>query len=266
MNSLEQNMARDLSAIRQLNPLVHNITNYVVMQPTANALLAIGASPVMAHAIDEVAEMVQIASSLVINIGTLDKNWIESMHAAAAAAKKRNIPIILDPVGAGATSLRTKTAVELIEKFQPSVIRGNAGEIMAVAGETINSKGVDSIYSSDAAEKAAQSLAKQFNCVVVVSGATDLIVDSKQQRQLKNGHPLMAKVTGIGCTASALLGAFCAVNQDYFSAAVSTMWVMGIAGEMAAQNAKGPGSFQVNFIDALHSLTPESIREQTNAA
>jgi hydroxyethylthiazole kinase len=229
------------------------------MNNTANALLALGASPVMAHAEEEVEEMVNIASALVINIGTLSKPWIYSMFKALGQARKNNIPIIFDPVGAGATSYRTQTSRELINSEPPTIIRGNASEIMALSDDKSKTKGVDSAAASDAAITTAQKLSETYNCVVCVSGQTDYIVQGKQIIKVKNGHPLMTKVTGLGCTASALCGAFAAVEKSPFAATVKAMAVMGIAGEMAATVAAGPGSLQTHFLDILYRLTEDDI-------
>lgn len=249
----------DLELIRKKSPLVHNITNFVVMNNTANALLSLGASPVMAHAIEEVADMTTIASALVINIGTLSEHWIEAMKVAIQTAKLKEIPIIIDPVGAGATSYRTKTVKELFSIAKPSVIRGNASEIMALIDANIQTKGVDSNHSSANALIAAESLAIQHRCVVSVSGETDIITDGDRTIFVENGDTMMPKVTGLGCTATALTGAFCAVNNDYLEASANAMAVMGICGELARKISQGPASLQMNFIDKLYSLKAEDI-------
>lgn len=253
INSLK----KDIQAIREKSPLVHNITNYVVMNNTANALLALGASPVMAHAIDEVEEMAQIASALVLNIGTLSNEWVEAMIIAGKAAAKRNIPIVLDPVGAGATQYRTEICRRIIYECNPNVIRANASEVMALsitcANDSIKSKGVDSIASSNMAIDSAQALAISSNAVVVISGQTDYICNGNRIEKVTYGSPIMTKVTGLGCTASALTGAFVAVNNNLLDACVNAMTIMGMAGEEAAAKSAGPGSLQVNFIDNLYN-------------
>jgi hydroxyethylthiazole kinase len=250
---------KSIEVIRQKSPVVHNITNYVAMNNTANALLALGASPVMAHAEEEVEEMVNISSALVINIGTLSKPWISSMFKAISQARKKGIPIILDPVGAGATIYRTQTARELINSVPPTIIRGNASEIMALYDDKSKTKGVDSAASSDAAIDIAQKLCETHKCVICISGATDYIIGKEKIMKVKNGHPLMTKVTGLGCTASALCGAFAAVEKSPFAATVKAMAVMGIAGEMAAAVAAGPGSLQTHFLDYLYRLSEDDI-------
>ena len=252
---------KSIELIRSQSPIVHNITNYVVMNNTANALLAIGASPVMAHAEEEVEEMVNIASALVINIGTLSERWISSMFKASRQARKKGIPVILDPVGAGATAYRTKTARDLINNESPSIIRGNASEILALYDDKSKTKGVDSAASSDTAIDTARKLNEIHKCVVCVSGAIDYIVGEDKIMKIKNGHPLMSRVTGLGCTASALCGAFAAVEKSSFAATVEAMAVMGIAGEMAAAVAVGPGSLQTHFLDILYRLTEDDIKQ-----
>lgn len=253
---------RDVSEIRKNAPVIHNITNYVVMNSTANALLAIGASPVMAHAAEEMDEMVGIASALVLNIGTLSAPWIAAMRKAAEAAARRGIPIVLDPVGAGATRLRTETAHELLRLVPLAVIRGNASEILALYGADAAARGVDSQHGSEAAIEAARSLSIQYGSVISVSGATDYVVRGDAMVKIHNGHALMTRVTGLGCTASALTGAFCAVNPDPLAAAAHAMAVMGVVGELAEASSNGPGGLQVQFLDQLHNLRELDLIER----
>jgi hydroxyethylthiazole kinase len=250
----------DVEAIRAQAPLVHNITNYVVMNTTANALLALGASPVMAHAEDEVEEMAGLARALVINIGTLSAAWVEAMVKAGRVAGRNGRPIILDPVGAGATRFRTLEAGRLLREAPPAVIRGNASEIRALANAGEATKGVDSVHGSEEALDAARVLAGRHHCVVSVSGAIDIIVSETTVIRVSNGHPMMPRVTGLGCAATALTGAFAAVNPSALAAAAHAMAVMGIAGEIAAAHSPGPGSFQVHFLDALYLLQEADIR------
>lgn len=255
----KENVISDLNAVRSKAPLVHNITNYVVMNNSANALLAAGASPVMAHALDEVEDMVNISSALVINIGTLSKNWIDAMLKAGKAANKKNIPVVLDPVGAGATTYRTKTSLQIIKECRPGVIRGNASEIMALVNASGNTKGVDSSDSSESALDAAHFLVKESGAVIVISGPVDYIVNHQSVIKVRNGSPLMGNVTGMGCTATALVGAFIAVNSNFLLASAHAMTVMGIAGELAAERSKGPGTMQMHFLDALYTLSDKEI-------
>jgi hydroxyethylthiazole kinase len=261
----KESVINDLNALRSLSPLVHNITNYVVMNTTANALLAVGASPVMAHAVDEVEDMVQIASSLVINIGTLSKSWVDAMTKAANAARVRDIPVVFDPVGAGATSYRTRTSLQIIKECRPGVIRGNASEIMALVQEKGNTKGVESIASPASALSAAEKLTKDTGAVIVISGPIDYIIDAQSVIEVRNGSPMMSKVTGLGCSATALIGAFMAVNRNFLLSSAHAMIVMGIAGEIAAEKSSGPGTMQMHFLDELYKLSGKEIDSYYNA-
>jgi len=249
----------DLNLIREKSPLVHNITNFVVMNNTANGLLAIGASPVMAHAIEEMEDMVSIASALVINMGTLSKHWVDAMLLAGKAAKARKIPVVFDPVGAGATPYRSETALIILKECKPDIIRGNASEIMSLAKSNIITKGVDSTAKSESALEMGKDLAIKTGAVIAISGKEDFITDGKNVNTVKNGSLMMPKVTGLGCTASSITGAFAAVNRDKLAAASNAMAVMGVAGELAAQKSDGPGSLQVHFLDALYNLTGEMV-------
>ncbi|WP_173426514.1 hydroxyethylthiazole kinase [Chryseobacterium angstadtii] len=256
---MENILWEQVQLVRQKSPLVHNITNYVVMNNTANALLAAGASPIMAHAKPEITEMIGIAHSVVINIGTLDEYWSESMIMAAETAHSVKKPWILDPVGAGATSFRNEVLNQLLP-YNPTVIRGNASEIMALAkANTTATKGVDSTAESNEAIDAARYLVNQYNTIVCISGETDIILDTHQEISIKNGHPLMTKVTGLGCSATALVGAFIGVSEDKTIAVAAAMALMGIAGELAAEESKGPGSLQVNLIDKLYTMTEQEF-------
>lgn len=250
---------RSLKAVRERSPLVHNITNYVVMNNTANALLAVGASPAMVHAREEVAEFAALSQALVVNIGTLSSDWVESMHLAIHTARQRRVPWVLDPVGAGATRYRTTTASELAQQA-PTVLRGNTSEVLAVAGEAGATKGVDSTHSSEASLDAARQLASRLGIVVAVTGRTDYVTDGTRVVAVDNGHPLMARVTGMGCTASALVGAFLAVEPDPVLAAAHALAALGLAGELAAELAQGPGSLQMHLLDVLHTLDEATVR------
>ncbi len=261
----ENSLTGDLKTLRSTSPLVHNITNYVVMNSTANALLAIGASPVMAHAVDEVEDMVKIASSLVINIGTLSKPWVEAMIRAGKAASGKGIPVVLDPVGAGATPYRTDTSLRIINECRPGVIRGNASEIMALVNEKADTKGVDSTASSESAVDAAKFLAKDAGATIVISGPVDYIVDREEVIRVRNGVPLMGKVTGMGCTATAIVAAFVAINDHFLMASAHAMAIMGIAGELAGKRSAGPGTMQMHFLDELHRISGKEITGHLNA-
>jgi hydroxyethylthiazole kinase len=258
MNDIE----KTFNNIRIKSPLVHNITNYVVMNPTANALLAVGASPVMAHAIEEIEDIVTISSSLVINMGTLSEKWIDSMLLAVKKAKEINTPFVFDPVGAGASKYRTETALKIMATATPDVIRGNASEIMVLAQQAISTKGVDSTMLSEDAVSGAVELSKKLNNTVVVSGEVDYIITGDKISTISNGSNLMPKVTGMGCSATSIIGACIAIESDIHLACTTAMAIMGIAGDMAAELSKGPGSFQVNFLDSLYLLTGDIIKER----
>lgn len=257
----------DLLAVRQQSPLVHSITNFVVMNYNANALLAVGASPVMAHAKEEVKDMVGIAQALVLNIGTLEPDWIESMRLALQAARARGVPVVLDPVGAGATPYRNAAIGELLRSGAPSVVRGNGSEVMSVAGLAAATRGVDSAASSGEALDAARALARDLQAVVCISGADDHVVDAGGRwATLSNGHPWMTKITGVGCSASAIVGAFTAVQSDPWRAALAAMAVLGVVGELAAERTQaagaGVGRMQIELLDGLQLLDEAGFRSR----
>lgn len=247
--------AANLRAVRTDTPLVHNITNFVVMNFTANSLLAMGASPVMAHAENEVADMVAHAGALVLNIGTLTNSWVESMIKAGRAAAERDIPIILDPVGAGATPLRTQSAKKIIDETGVSIIRGNASEIISLRHSDSATRGVDSLHSVEEAEETAKILARELQATLAITGPVDLVTDGDRILKISNGHGLMPFVTGTGCAASAVIGAFSAVDRDTVSAAATALAFFGLAGENAALSADAPGSFQIALLDALYTIS-----------
>jgi len=249
----------DIQAIKKNSPLIHNITNYVVMEHTANSLLAIGASPVMAHALEEVADMTMLANSLVLNIGTLSPLWIQGMMLALKAANSKGIPVVFDPVGVGATPYRTQAAQSILNQNPVTVIRGNASEIVSLNENQVVSKGVDSLINSSDYQEQAKILAVKNECVVWMSGQTDVITDGHSSNLVHNGHPLMCKVTGMGCTATAITGAFLAINKNPLLGCTHAALLMGIAGEIAAEKCHGPGSFKLAFIDTLYTLTLDEI-------
>ena len=259
--NLSEKAAENLMALREKKPLIHNITNFVVMNYTANALLAMGASPVMAHAPNEVEDMVSFAGALVLNIGTLTDVWINSMVKAGKKASQLNTPIVLDPVGSGATALRTNSAKQIINDTTITVIRGNASEILSLRDENSKTKGVDSIHSVDQAAQAARNLAEELHTTLAITGPVDLITDGQRVLRVSNGHPLMACVTGTGCTATATIGAFLAVDNDALSATATALSFFGLAGEIAAETASAPGTFMIKLLDALYTITPAKLRE-----
>jgi len=246
-----------VEGLRSRSPLVHNITNFVAMDLAANVLLAVGASPVMAHAQEEVADMVAIAGALAINIGTLEPEWVVAMELAADKAVSLRKPWVLDPVGAGATRYRDATLRTLVGKL-PTVIRGNASEILALRGQSA-ARGVDSANASTDALGVARSLAKELGSVVAVTGAVDYVTDGKRLAAIGNGHPLMGRVTATGCGLTALVGATLGLGLSPFDATVHAIALYGIAGELAAEGAEGPGSFRVRFLDKLATLDRKAI-------
>jgi len=260
---VKQEIIDTFLSLRTLSPLVQNITNFVVMNNTANALLSVGASPIMSHAQEEAEDMMKIVNSLLVNIGTLDSEWIACMKHAVAHAKAQNKPYVLDPVGAGASSFRTTTAINLIEQHRPHVIRGNGSEIMALNRTAMLSKGVDSSVDAKNAVTSASQLAEKYATTVVISGASDFIVSVNQNSnrisRVDNGHSIMTKITGMGCTASALVAACLGVNNNPHSASLCAMTIMGVCGELANKRASGPGSFQMYFLDALYELTESQL-------
>ena len=256
---MEQLIWKCILHVRSTSPLVHNITNYVVMNNTANAVLAVGASPIMSHAHSEIEEMVSICQSVVINIGTLDEYWTDSMIKAAKKANQLQKPWILDPVGAGATSYRNNILEQLL-LLKPTVIRGNASEILALAKYNQEiTKGVDSTAQSNQAIAAAQYLNQEFGAIVCISGETDIIITKQQHFYITNGSKLMTKVTGLGCSATAVIGAFIAGIDNKAEAVIAATTLFGIAGQIAAGQIAGPGSLQVLLLDKLYNITFEEI-------
>jgi len=259
------NVGDSLARLRETKPLVHQITNYVVMNETANATLALGALPVMAHAQEEVAEMVQLAGALVLNIGTLSPHWVDAMLLAGKAASERGVPVVLDPVGAGATSYRTETAKRILDEVDVTVLRGNAGEVATLVGVDAEVRGVESIDAGGDAAELARTAASRLGVVASVTGPVDHVSDGERSFAIANGHPLMASITGTGCMSSALSGCFLAVNRDAaLDAAAEALVAFGVAGEDAARDAKGPGSFHVALYDALAALDPATLGERAN--
>jgi hydroxyethylthiazole kinase len=254
------NAGRTLARIRERKPLVHQITNYVVMNETANATLALGALPVMAHAVEEVEEMVGLAGALVLNIGTLSPPWIEAMVLAGRAANERGVPVVLDPVGTGATRYRTDTARGLLRELDVTVLRGNAGEVATLVGVEAEVRGVESIAAGGDAAGLARAAAATLGLVASVTGAVDHVSDGERTIAVANGHELLAAVSGTGCMASAITGAFVAAKPDRpLEAAAEALVAFGVAGEDAAAEARGPGTFHASLYDALAALDPATL-------
>jgi hydroxyethylthiazole kinase len=249
------------SRVQQRRPLVHHITNFVVMNITANITLCTGALPVMAHAIEEVEEMVAAASALVLNIGTLWPAQIESMLAAGRRANQKGIPVVLDPVGAGATTLRTQSSRRLLNELSISIVRGNLAEIATLAGVRAEISGVESIGVAGDAVTVAAQFATEHSCVAAVTGAVDVVTDGHRIVKIANGSPLMATVTGTGCMSTAVVAACAAVERNHVDAAASALAAYGLAGEIAAQQAQGPGTFQIHLFDALAGVTTKLLQQ-----
>jgi hydroxyethylthiazole kinase len=249
-----------LRELRERRPLVHQITNYVVMNETANATLALGALPVMAHAREEVEEMVALAGALVLNIGTLSPHWIEAMLLAGKAANEHGVPVVLDPVGAGATRLRTETARRLLDEVNVAVLRGNQGEVATLVGVQAEVRGVESIGAGGEPADLARTAARNLGLVASVTGPIDHVSDGDRVLAVANGHELLAMVTGTGCMSSAITGCFLAVARDRpLEASAGALAAFGVAAEDAARDAKGPGSFHVGLYDALAALEPDAL-------
>jgi hydroxyethylthiazole kinase len=249
-----------LRELREQKPLVHQITNYVVMNETANATLAVGALPVMAHAPEEVEEMVGLASALVLNIGTLSEHWIEAMLLAGGVASDRGIPVVLDPVGAGATEYRTDTARRILDGVRVTVLRGNAGEVATLVGADAEVRGVESIAAGLEPADLAREAGRQLGLVASVTGPVDHVSDGDRVLAVANGDPLLAAVTGTGCISSALTGCFLAAKPaEPLEAAAEALAALGVAAEDAADGAPGPGTFHARLYDGLAALDPETL-------
>ncbi len=259
--SLAERAANVLTEIRNKKPLLHHLTNFVVMNDTANLTLHIGGLPVMAHAKEEIEEMTAIASALVLNPGTLSEEWVESMNIAGKKANSLKIPIVLDPVGAGATTYRTKTNLDFLNKLHISVLRGNSGEIGALSGAGGKVRGVESVEGIKHPETVARAMAKAYNTVVVITGKRDIIASANNVYYVDNGHEMMATITGTGCMSTTMVGAFIGVEKDYAFAAAAALATFGLAGEIAAKQAKGPASFKVALLDAVYNMTPAQLKK-----
>ncbi len=252
--------ARELLArVRQQQPLVHHLTNWVTIYDCAQAVKSLGASPVMAHAPEEVADMAQLASALVLNIGTLTVDSVGAMKLAARSANQKGIPVILDACGAGATALRDRKCLELLNEVRINVIKGNASEVARVSGQSVKTRGVDATEVAGDLVVLAEKLAAQRKATVVITGKVDIATDGQQTYLIKNGHPMMTHVVGTGCMATSVIGAFAAVEPDLALAAACALACYGIAAELAAENSPGPMSFKARLLDSLYALEPETV-------
>ena len=260
MTDLASRAAEIMTRVRATKPLVHHITNFVVMNETANITLCAGALPVMAHARQEVEEMAGAAHALVLNLGTLWPEQVDAMLVAGRRANVRGIPIVLDPVGAGATRFRTESAQRLLEQLAVSIIRGNFAELATLAGHEATIRGVESVGTSGDPTAVAIACARKFRCVAALTGRTDIVSDGFRVARIANGHELMGRVTGTGCMSTSVTAAYAAVEADSVVAAASALAAFGLAGEIAAQGAPGPGTFHVHLYDALAQMTEEVLR------
>jgi len=262
---MPNNYAGLIAKLRETSPLVQQITNFVTVNDCANATLAVGASPIMADAIGESPEIAAISGALVLNMGTLDEADVRSMVAAGKSANLSGVPVVFDPVGAGASKLRNDTADLLTGELKLSVIRGNISEIKYIAGQSSRTKGVDAaagdIDDPESVGRMAKALAARLGCAIVVSGAVDVVSDGRRVGFVGNGHPMLTRLTGTGCMCTALVGSFCGAHPDPFEAAVAGMLCMGIAGEIAHTKAGrlGTGSFHTALLDALSLMDAETI-------
>jgi hydroxyethylthiazole kinase len=248
-----------LERVRQQKPVVHHLTNWVTIYDCAQVVKSLGASPVMAHAREEVADMVQIASALVLNIGTLTIDMVEAMKHAARSANRKGIPVVLDVCGAGATALRDRKCQELLDEARIDVIKGNASEVARVSGESVTTKGVDATEVAGDLKSLAEELARQRHATVVITGKEDIVADGKKTYLVRNGHVMMTSVVGTGCMATSVIGAFAAVERDLGLAAACALVCYGVAAEMAAAKSSGPASFKENLLDCLYRLDRAAV-------
>ncbi len=251
----------NLQKIREQKPLIHHITNWVTIYDCANVVRATGGLPVMAHAPEEVEQMTSISSALVLNIGTLTLDLVESMILAGRKANEKNMPIVLDIVGAGATDLRTEKANEILNKVNVSILKGNSSEIGTIAGAEAETKGVEAISVKGDLLEIAKKLAGEKNLTVVITGKEDIISNGRDVYICKNGHPMMGCFVGSGCMASSVIGTFAAVEKDFALASSNALSFFGIAGELAAEEARGPGSYKIALMDEIFNIDENKIKK-----
>lgn len=257
-------MNSPLKTIREIKPLIHHITNWVTIYDCANMTRAFGALPVMAHAHEECAEMTGISSALVLNIGTLTSDIIDSMILSAVAANEKKIPVVLDAVGVGATKFRDEMAAKLLGSARIDIIKGNYSEIAKLAGESAETKGVEATSINADPEKVAKEFAKLKSSIVVMTGKEDIISDGERTFIVKNGHELMGSIVGTGCMAASVIGLFASINSDYCEASRDALCYFGVAGELAAEKSNGPGSFKVNLYDEVFNLSDDKVKSMMN--
>jgi hydroxyethylthiazole kinase len=262
MNSSAEDLAGALLLLRERAPVVHTITNWVTAGDVANALHAAGARPVMAFSPKEVAEIVAGADALVLNLGTPEPSRVRGMFLAARHANQLNRPIVFDPVGVAGSRFRTESARGLLSEIRMTIIRGNRAEIGALAEMGGQLRGIDAETGPSDLVAAARALSLKTGAVVAVTGPEDLIVRGERRVIVKNGHPIMARMTGTGCILSALIGAFASVEADPLTAATAAIAFFGVAGEKAALRAQGPGTFRAALFDVLFELSPDELKKE----
>ncbi|MBM3244021.1 MAG: hydroxyethylthiazole kinase [Candidatus Omnitrophica bacterium] len=260
--AIKINTAFLLKKIKKESPIIHHITNWVTIYDCAQVVKSLGASPVMAHAPEEAAQMAKIASSLVLNIGTLTLDLVESMKLAARAANNKGVPVVFDICGVGATKMRDNKSLELLDRVRIDIIKGNASEVARILGENVSTRGVDSGEIKSDLIKLAKKLALKRKATVVITGETDIVTNGKELYLVKNGDSLMSKVVGTGCMAASMIGAFAAVEENYARAAASGLAVFGVAAEIASSRSDGPGTFKAFLFDALYSLTADTLNKR----
>lgn len=248
-----------LRRVRQREPVIHHLTNWVTIYDCANIVKALGASPVMAHAPQEVAEMSAIASALVLNIGTLTTDFVESMKLAAKSANKKGIPVILDVCGCGATRLRDEKSLELLEEVKINILKGNSSEVARLGGIPVRTRGVDAVSVKKDLSQLARALGRKRNCTVVITGKEDIVTDGKKAYLVRNGSEMLTHVVGTGCMAASVIGAFAAVEADLAYAAASGLCCYGIAAELAAKSSQGPGTFKEKLFDCIFNLDEATV-------
>lgn len=256
---MSSNASDVLEKVRIQKPVIHHLTNWVTIYDCANIVKVFGASPVMAHAKEEVADMAGIASALVLNIGTLTTDFVDAMKLAAKSANRKGIPVVLDVCGAGATKLRDDKCFEILDEVKVDIIKGNASEIARIAGENVQTKGVDAAAVEKNLQDLASGLAKKRNCTVVITGKEDIVTDGKRIMLVLNGHPMMAAIVGTGCMATSVIGTFAAVEKDLVAASVAGLVCYEVAAEIAVQEAKGPGTFKEKLYDAVYNLDADTV-------
>lgn len=260
-SDISREIGEALTRLRATRPLIHQITNYVVMNDTANVTLHVGGLPVMAHAREEVVEMVGLAGALVLNPGTLEPGWVEAMELAGQEARRRGIPVVLDPVGAGATRYRTESNLRLITRVHPTIVRGNAGEVAALMGVGGEVRGVESVEPVGDVAGLASKAAEEWGAVVAITGPRDFVSDGQRTLAVDNGSRWLTTLTGTGCTATTVVACFAAVMPDPLLAAAAGLACLGYASELAQREARGPASFKIALYDHLFNLTPEALQD-----